>query len=101
MRTQCVRVFAFVGLCLTGGYSLASAQTVQLAGTVTPEALKLPNLGDLPSSRTLPLEIWFKSRHQDQLTKLLAEQQNPKSPQYHKWLTPREYTKRFGVTQQE
>jgi len=80
---------------------VASAQTVQLSGSVSPDALKLPNFGDLPAQQTLPLQIWFKPRNQAELTRLLADQQDPKSPQYHKWLTPQEYTKRFGVTQEQ
>jgi subtilase family serine protease len=30
--------------------------------------------------------------------KLLAEQQNPSSPNYHKWLTPERYADRFGLS---
>ena len=78
----------------------ASAQTtVQLSGSVSAEALRLPNYGDLPSARNLPLQISFKPRNQAQLNALLAAQQNPKSPQYHRWLTPDEYGSRFGITQ--
>jgi uncharacterized protein (TIGR03437 family) len=33
------------------------------------------------------------------LQQLLEEQQNPSSPNYHKWLTPEQYADRFGVTQ--
>ncbi|MBV8140213.1 MAG: S8/S53 family peptidase, partial [Deltaproteobacteria bacterium] len=101
MNTRRQGILAVVALCLIAGYSEASAQTVQLSGTVSPEALKLPNYGDLPSSQSLSLQIWFKPHHQDQLTKLLASQQDSKSPQFHKWLTPQEYTEQFGVTEQE
>ncbi len=75
--------------------------SVQLSGAVSPQALKLPTYGDLPYSQTLPLEIHFKPRNQAVLEKLLAEQQDPASPKYHKWLTPDEYARRFGVTQDE
>jgi subtilase family serine protease len=101
MNASLRRILAIIAVCLFAGFSEASAQTAQLTGTVSPEALKLPNLGDLPSSRSLPLEMRFKPRHQAQLTQLLAKQQDPKSSQYHQWLTPQEYTKRFGVTEQE
>ena len=101
MKTQCVRVLAIVALCLIAGYSQGLAQTVRLVGTVSPEALRLPNYGDVPSSQNLQLKIWFKSRNQEQLKKLLADQQDPKSAQYHKWLTAREFSQRFGVTLQE
>src|SRR5262249_32905633 len=32
------------------------------------------------------------------LESLLAEQQNPDSPNYHRWITPQEYADRFGMT---
>lgn len=79
----------------------ALAQTVQMQGAVSPDALKLPTFGDLPSAQSLPLRISFKPRNQDRLDALLAAQQDPKSPQYHKWLTPGEYSQRFGITQDQ
>src|SRR5208337_4760826 len=88
--------FALVAVVAFAG--TASAQTVPLQGTVSPDALKLPTFGDAPSTQTLPLQIWFKPRNQAKLNELLAAQQNPKSPQYHEWLTPEEYTQRFGPT---
>jgi subtilase family serine protease len=35
------------------------------------------------------------------LEKLLAEQQDPASPQYHRWLTPAQFGARFGMAQQD
>src|ERR1700730_8762228 len=35
---------------------------------------------------------------QSALEKLLAEQHNPKSSNYHKWLTPEQYAARFGMS---
>jgi subtilase family serine protease len=32
------------------------------------------------------------------LDKLLAAQQNPRSKEYHRWLTPEQYAGRFGAT---
>ena len=90
-----------VGLGVFAGSAQTEAQMVPLRGTVSPQALKLPTYGDLPATQTLPLQIWFKSHNQEQLNGLLASQQDPKSPHYHKWLTPLEYASRFGVTQPE
>ena len=101
MKTQCVRVLVILALCLIAGHSKGLAQTVRLTGTVSSEALKLPNYGDVPPSQNLQLKIWFKPQHQDQLNKLLADQQNRKSAQYHKWLTAQEFSQRFCVTPQE
>jgi len=79
----------------------AFAQTVQLSGTVSREALALPTYGDLPATQVLSLQLWFRPRSQAQLDSLIAAQQNPNSPQYHKWLTPQEYTERFGISQED
>jgi subtilase family serine protease len=35
------------------------------------------------------------------LARLVAEQQNPKSANYHKWLTPEQYADRFGLSQND
>lgn len=98
---QVVTCAIAVALCVIVGFAQTDAQTVALRGTVSPQALKLPTYGDLPATQTLPLQIWFKRRNQEQLNALLAGQQDPRSPQYHKWLTPQEYAGRFGVTRSE
>lgn len=90
-----------LALCVFAGSVRTDAQTVPLGSTVSPEALKLPTYGELPATRSLPLQIWFKPRNQEQLGALLAGQQDPRSPQYHKWLNPQEYANRFGITQPE
>ncbi len=38
------------------------------------------------------------SAQQRAMRKLLADQQNPKSASYHKWLTPEEYADQFGLS---
>ena len=53
--------------------------------------------GSLKISRAA---IVFKlsSTQQAALDKLLADQQNPHSANYHKWLTPEQYAARFGMS---
>jgi subtilase family serine protease len=41
----------------------------------------------------------LSSAQQSALDKLLAEQQDPKSPNYHRWLTPEQYGERFGMSE--
>src|SRR5439155_783587 len=41
----------------------------------------------------------LSSSQQTDLDRLLREQQDPSSTNYHKWLTPDEYAARFGMTQ--
>jgi subtilase family serine protease len=59
------------------------------------------DVGEAPSSlhmEGLDLVI-AKTKQQDEaLSRLLADQQNPKSLRYHHWLTPSEYGARFGAT---
>jgi subtilase family serine protease len=45
------------------------------------------------------MAIFFKpsAAQQADLDQLLAQQQNPSSPNYHKWLTPEQYADRFGM----
>jgi subtilase family serine protease len=38
---------------------------------------------------------------QKALDQLLAQQQNPTSPNYHKWLTPQQFADRFGLSQSD
>src|SRR5262249_35599056 len=101
MRRERFGICTAIALWVIGGCAQAAAQTVRLSGTVSPEALKLPTYGDLPATRSLPLQIWFRPRNQAQLNALLAAQQDPGSPKYHQWLKPQEYAGRFGVSQQE
>jgi len=103
-RTKISRYYisaVFAGLLMIVGSRDALSQTLQLSGTVSPEVMKLQSFGDMPTTQNLQLQIWFKPRNQSQLKALLASQQDPKSPHYHQWLTPQEYTGRFGVTQED
>ena len=86
-------------LCASLGTTAAWGQTFEMRGTVSPDVTKLPTFGDASPTLTLPLQIWLKPRDQAGLNSLLAEQQDPKSPHYHQWLTPQEYATRFGPSQ--
>jgi subtilase family serine protease len=49
----------------------------------------------------LTLVLAMHPEQQKALDKLLAEQQDPASPEYHQWLTPSEFGDRFGIVDQE
>ncbi len=49
----------------------------------------------------LKLTIVLGVRNRPALEQLLADQQNPASSQYRKWLTPKEFAHRFGPSDQE
>jgi uncharacterized protein (TIGR03437 family) len=53
-----------------------------------------------PSLHMNDVLIMFKqsAEQQSELDQMLADQQNPSSAQYHKWLTPEDYANRFGLS---
>lgn len=77
------------------------ARRVTLAGHLQPQIHSSNDLGAVESSLLLPrLSIHFKKTadQQAQLAALLANQQDPKSPLFHKWLSPEEFAERFGAS---
>jgi len=62
---------------------------------------KIAPLGHLAGTNQLRLAIGLPLRHADALTNLLREMYDPASPQYHHYLTPAEFTARFGPTPEE
>ncbi|WP_109486098.1 protease pro-enzyme activation domain-containing protein [Occallatibacter savannae] len=60
--------------------------------------------GRMPSNTKLTgVSIVFNRSAQQQaaLEKLLAAQQDPSSPQYHRWLTPEQFGAQFGMAQSD
>jgi subtilase family serine protease len=53
-----------------------------------------------PGAR-INLQVHFALRHQAALNQLLAQQQNPASPNYHRWVKTGEFFHRFGPTKSE
>ena len=76
-------------------------QTVVLKGNVSPKAQQQYDQGLVDPSMKLPfvtLLIQPSADQQAALKQLLAEQQDPSSPNYHKWLTPEQFGQRFGLS---
>jgi subtilase family serine protease len=73
---------------------------VVLPGTVHPRARTQFDMGPLdPSRRIGPLIVLLKrsSERQAAVEKLLEDQRDPASPNFHKWLTPEQYADQFGL----
>ncbi|HEX2591866.1 MAG TPA: protease pro-enzyme activation domain-containing protein [Rhizomicrobium sp.] len=51
-----------------------------------------------PASRSVSFDVFLPLRNTAGLDALLAAQQDKKSPQYHKWLTPAQFKAQFGPT---
>lgn len=83
--------------------SPASAESglASLPGHVHKLAVSRFDAGEAPNSLRmggLRLIIAKTPAQQKTLDKLVADQQDPKSPQYHRWLTPADYGARFGAS---
>jgi hypothetical protein len=81
-----------------------SSQFVALAHSVHPKARPEYDQGAVEPSLQLgyvTLQIPPSPSQQLDLDQLLAQQQDPSSPNYHKWLTPEQYAARFGLSQND
>ena len=80
------------------------ADTVTIPGNVSPRLLGSVEVGRTDGS--LPVEKMILVLRQRAgasapLERLLAEQLDPASPNYHRWLTPEEYGRQFGIPDDE
>jgi subtilase family serine protease len=76
-------------------------ETTQLRGNVHPLLQRAADQGRMDGGTRLEgVSLVFKrTAAQDAaVEKLLTEQQDPASPNYHRWLTPEQYADRFGLS---
>jgi len=75
-------------------------ETVALQGNVRPLLQKATDQGRMDGGTRLQISMSFKrtAAQEADLEKLLAEQQDRSSGNYHKWLTPAQFADRFGVS---
>lgn len=104
-------VGVFVFLALSGStqgsskdrisYAVDSSRTATVKGTAHPLARPQFDRGRLSPERQLSgvaLTFRLSVAQQSDLQELLREQQDRSSPNYHKWLTPEQYARRFGMS---
>ena len=81
-----------------------NAQRVTLSGHIHSKATPANDRGRVAPTLQLSyvtLTLTQSAAQQADLADLLAEQQNPSSPNYHRWLTPGQYADRFGVSRED
>ena len=86
------------------GARIGNSPTVVLRGHVPARARRAVDQGPASASLTLPLITMYlqpSPAQQTSLERLLEDQQNPSSANYHKWLTPEQYADRFGASQND
>lgn len=79
-----------------------NGRRVRLSGHVHPRALPENDLGIVDATEELaPLTLVLSGSPEPEtaLEKLLLDQQDPASPDYHRWLTPEQFAGRFGASQ--
>jgi len=80
---------------------IAGSPAVWLEGNRRPMFRPENDMGPVEGSFKLEnISLMFRLTESQQadLTALLAEQQDPSSPDYHHWLTPEQYADRFGLS---
>lgn len=83
---------ALIGAAIVAGLSVSSVASADSL------ARGLSIRGPVPSGQPVHFQVVLPFRNQSQLDALLAAQQDPKSAQYHKWLTPAQFNAQFGPT---
>ena len=82
--------------------AIDNSRRMTLPGNVSPRTKSGVDQGPVDPSMELPyvtLVLKPSASQQADLDQLLAQQQDPSSPDYHGWLTPEQYGDRFGVSQ--
>lgn len=77
--------------------AVAGDATTMLDGNHPDEAAEIAESAAAPS-RPLAMHLTMALRNRTELDRTIADQQNPASTEYHHWLTPDEFSKRFGPT---
>lgn len=92
-----------LGLVLSSGAAVFAADTGMktLHGHVPAVLSRLQASGRLSATTNMTLAIGLPLRNTDALTNLLRDIYDPASPNYHHYLTPDEFTARFGPTAQD
>ncbi len=84
--------------------SLTGGQRHVLKGNVRHQALPEYDQGRVDPGMhlgTITLQTAPTAAQESALKQLLAQQQERKSPNYHKWITPAQYADRFGLSQND
>ena len=99
-KTSFFRVTAALGLVLAAGVCPVSGAGVKtLRGHVPAIIAKLTPKGELPATNELWLAIGVPLRDPAGLKNFLADIYNPGSPNYRHYLTPEQFTEKFGPTE--
>ncbi|MEV4559486.1 protease pro-enzyme activation domain-containing protein, partial [Kitasatospora sp. NPDC049285] len=77
----------------------AAAARVALPQTVTPAVARSQKQGDLPADREISVAVNLKLRNTAELDRFLTAVSTPGSVEFGHYLTPAQFTEKFGPTQ--
>lgn len=81
--------------------NLAFGPLTTIAGTVHPLTQRATDLGPVDAKMrmdSMTMNVSLSPAQQKELNELLEAQQDPNSPQYHQWLTQKQFGARFGLS---
>src|ERR1700690_1037207 len=84
--------------------SLSSGESHVLKGNIRHQALPEYDRGRVDPGMqlgTITLQTAPTAAQESAIKLLLAQQQDRKSPNYHKWITPEQYASRFGLSEND
>lgn len=97
-----VRFWTFLLVaCSSSSVFGQTAAPQKLRGHIPAAVSRLTPLGQANASEHLKLAIGLPLRNQDELSTLLQQLYDPASTNYHHYLTPAEFTARFGPTEED
>src|SRR5271163_2846031 len=95
---QFVLMAGFVLVVAVARPATAADSAAVLEGNHPDEAAGIVGEALASPSQALAMRLTMALRNPAELARLLAGQQDPGSPEYHRWLTTDEFTSRFGPT---
>ena len=84
-----------------GPLAAAAPNEKSLHGHVPAVVAHLAKTGEVADANDMRLAIGLQLRNQDALDQLLQQVTDPSSPNYQHYLTPEDFTKQFGPTEQD
>jgi pseudomonalisin len=84
-----------------GSAAAGAGQDEAASLAVSPHLRTAEFLAAAELNEELSMSITLRLRHGDELESLIAAQQRPGAPEYHRWLSPEEFTARFGPDPQD
>ncbi len=97
-------VVAFIGLSILSISLVVQARQdprVVLSGQTVPLLKQAHLVGTASAQQTLNLSVGLQLRNRQELENLLSNMYNPRSSEYHRYLTPQQFAAEFAPTAQQ